>query len=372
MSFRKVHRWISLTVALIWLVQALTGTLSVFRWELDEQTVAGEVVPVKFAVLGAAVDKLETQPGTSVSSVWTSGTSANRFDVHYSVGSSDRVMRVDGLGRPLRDRSSDQLARQGAIWDSIHTIHTSLMAGDTGKWLIGISGLLLITNILLGLKLAWPKRRTFVKVMFRAPAGGPAARLYGWHRKVGLWFALPALLTVSAGVMMVFVAGVERVLKAEIPDPVVSSSGPGQGPVGFGSAVQVALETFPDASFSGASLPTHEAPWYRIRLRNAGELPRKWGTSVVYVAAADGRVLSTYDAARPVPGRAVVDTLYALHTGQMGGIFGRITVLVIGCLLLTLLALGLSLWWIRRRLAAAGSTEPRRRARSVAADSNPD
>ena len=45
MTFRQVHRWISLTVAAIWLVQAITGTLSVFRWEIDDWTVAGAHVP---------------------------------------------------------------------------------------------------------------------------------------------------------------------------------------------------------------------------------------------------------------------------------------------------------------------------------------
>ena len=372
MTVRQVHRWISLSVALIWLVQAATGTLNVFRWELDERTVAGEAVPVNFRALGAAVDRLAAAPGTSVSSVWTSGTGAGRFDIHYSVGDSGRVMRVDGRGRRLRDRSSDAAATDGAIWDSITSIHTSLMAGDAGKWLIGISGLLLLSNILLGLKLAWPKRRTLLKILFGWPAGGPAARLYGWHRKLGLWLAFPALLTVSAGVLMVFADGVERALGAGLPDPVAAATGPVQEPIGFGAAVGVALQAFPRATFSGASLPSEDAPWYRVRVRNAGELPRKWGTSVVYVAPGDGLVLGTYDAARPRAGRAILDTLYALHTGQAGGTLGRLIVLAIGMSLLALIGLGVPLWWTRRRLKAARSAEPRQRAHFEAAGPTPD
>lgn len=363
---RTVHRSLSLAVALIWLVQAITGTLSVFRWEIDDRTVAGAAVPLDVAALGKAVDKMDDAPDTSVSSVWTSGTSANRLDIHYSVGDAGRVARVDGLGRPLRDRSTEQLSSDGAYWDTIHTIHTSLMAGDAGKWLIGLSGILLITNIGLGLKLAWPKRGTLRKTLFGIPAGGGPARLYGWHRKLGLWFAIPALFTVTAGVMLVFVDGVERTLKAELSEPVVPPSANSGRVIGLSAALRVASDTFPDSSFSGVSLPGEDSPWYKVRVRNAGELPRKWGTTVIYVAASDGRVLGTYDAARPRAARAVIDTLYALHTGQAGGSAGRVVVLIIGLLLMGLIGLGMPLWWTRRRVKAARRRGRRPQARSDA------
>lgn len=348
MTFRKVHRWVSLTVAAIWLVQAVTGTLSVFRWEIDDATVAGAHVPVDFKAVGAKVDSLAATPKTVVSSVWTSGTSAGRFDVHYDRNDAYRIMRIDGQGRTLRDRSGDQLAAQGAIWDTITTVHTSIWLGDTGKWLIGISGLLLLTNIVLGLKLAWPKRGTWRKTLFGAPAGKTTAKIYGWHRKVGLWFAFPALFTVTAGVSMVFSDGLERNLHAELTEPTAPAAAATGAKLGFADAIGVALRTFPDASFSGVSLPDEEDPWYRIRLRNSGEVPRKWGTTVVWVSASDGRVLSAYNAGSPRPGRAFVDTLYAVHTGQIGGLFGRLIVLAIGFCLLTLITLGIPLWWKRR------------------------
>jgi uncharacterized iron-regulated membrane protein len=346
-TFRQVHRWVSLTVAAIWLVQAITGTLSVFRWEIDDWTVAGGHVPVDFAAVGAKVDGLAATPEASVSSIWTSGTAAGRFDVHYTIADQYRVMRIDGLGRTLRDRSGEQVAAQGAIWDTITSVHTSLKLGDLGEWLIGFSGLLLLSNIILGLKLAWPKRGTWRKTLLAKPAGGSAARIYGWHRKVGLWFAFPALLTVTAGVSMVFADALERGLAAEVGEPSLPPA-VGSGDIGFATAVETALSTYPKASFSGVSLPDEEEPWYRVRLRNSGEVPRKWGTTIVWVSSRDGAVLGTYNAAAPKAGRAVTDTMYALHTGQAGGLVGRILVLAIGLCLLTLIALGVPLWWKRR------------------------
>ena len=154
---------------------------------------------------------------------------------------------------------------------------------------------------------------------------------------------------------MVFADGLERGLGAEIQEPAPPRA-TGKSGIGFAAAIATALQTYPGASFSGVSLPDEEEPRYRVRLRNAGEVPRKWGTTIVWVGAQDGRVLGTYDAAAPRPGRAITDTMYALHTGQIGGLAGRLVVLAIGFCLLTLIALGLPLWWKRRavRRSAAG------------------
>ena len=347
MSFRQVHRWVSLTVAAIWIVQAITGTLSVFRWELDDWSLPKTSARVDYAAVGAKVDSLARAPNTTVSSVWTSGTHAGRFDVHYAIGDAARVMRIGGDGRVLRERSEDALTGDGAIWDTITNVHISLMQGDRGEWLIGISGILLLSNIVLGLKLAWPKRGTWRKTLLARPVGGTQARLYGWHRKVGLWLAFPALVSVTAGIGLAFADPLEVAFGAELPEPATAPSGPPH--VGFAEAVSIAHSRFPASTFSGVSLPAEDSPWYRIRLRNAGELPRSWGTTVVWVGASDGRVLQSYDAAAPRPGRAITDSFYAIHTGQAGYVVGRFLILTIGLWLLTMISLGIPLWWVRSR-----------------------
>jgi uncharacterized iron-regulated membrane protein len=355
MSLKRIHRYLSLAVAAIWLVQAVTGTLSVFRWEIDDATVAGDVVPVDWEKLGTRVDALAATPGTTVGSMWTSGSSANRFDVHHEVEGQGWVMRLDGQGQVLRLRSSEWVAAEGAVWDTITRIHTSLFAGDFGAWLIGISGILLVSNIILGLKLAWPARGTWTRSLFGRVPGKKTALLYGWHRKVGLWFAFPALVTVGAGTLMAFGGAVESALNAGLEDPPIPAAAPAGAGIGTGEALRIALARFPGSSFSGVSLPDEETPWYRVRIRATGEVPRKWGTTVVYVGRADGRVLSVYDATRPHPGRAVTDTLYPLHTGQIGGVVGRVIVFLLGCALMALVALGIPLWWKRRRPRAGSA-----------------
>lgn len=54
MSLRAVHRYLSLAVLAIWLVQAITGSLSVFRWELDDSSIRTASVPTDWDGLAGA------------------------------------------------------------------------------------------------------------------------------------------------------------------------------------------------------------------------------------------------------------------------------------------------------------------------------
>ena len=102
------------------------------------------------------------------------------------------------------------------------------------------------------------------------------------------------------------------------------------------------------AKLSGFSFPG-DAPYYRVRVRAPGEIRRLWGMTTIYIAADDGRVLGLYDARRlhSAP-RMLLDIIYPLHTGQIGGFFGRLIVLMLGLSLIAMIGLGVGLWWVRR------------------------
>lgn len=64
-KLRLLHKYLSLTVAALWLMQAVTGALLVFHWELDDWAVAGpqrHLHPVRF---GAFLESLQAAHNTS-------------------------------------------------------------------------------------------------------------------------------------------------------------------------------------------------------------------------------------------------------------------------------------------------------------------
>src|SRR5262245_60435004 len=116
---KKIHRYLGLLAGLFWIIQALTGLVLVFQWELDDAGLPGAPTTVDVRALGDRIQSVDRQLG-HVSSVWATGMAANRFDIYYEdrTGAS-RAMRVDGVGRVLRDRSEDTLFRDGALYGTL-------------------------------------------------------------------------------------------------------------------------------------------------------------------------------------------------------------------------------------------------------------
>lgn len=348
MPIKLIHRYLSLVFAALWLLQAATGVLIVFRWDIDDAGVAGAHRPFDADAVGARLDAMTAQPDISVSSMWSANGAANRFDVFYSDHGKDRTLRIDGQGKDLRDRSNEGLG-QGNIFDRLSDLHMALMLGDAGRWFIGLSGILLLTNLSLGLKMAWPRLGQWLKAL-RLPAGkAPVALIYGWHRMLGLWLVVPAMVTVIAGIILAYDDPIASLFKAGVPEPVAAP--PATTPVKPSVALKAGLAAFPGATVSGFSLPG-DNPWYRVRLHAKGEMPRIWGMTTVFVSAANGQVLSAYDARQAhAPARFLLDVAYPLHTGQIAGPAGRIVQLILGLWLMAMIGLGLSLWWTRRQMA---------------------
>ena len=100
-----------------------------------------------------------------------------------------------------------------------------------------------------------------------------------------------------------------------------------------------------------------QAPWFAVRVRQAHDLRRVFGTTIVYVSSRSGHVLGNYDA-RSMPLKTRLwDAVYACHTGEIGGIVGRCLVAIVGMWLSVMIGLGLSLWFLRRRVTSALRTD---------------
>lgn len=346
---QPIHRYLGLFAAVFWLVQAITGVALTFRWELDNAMLAGPSAPLNIAELGARIESIE-HAGGAVGSAWSMNMAASRFDLFYADGSGEeRVMRVDGAGATLRDRS-DATFTSDAFFDTLTSIHTSLLSGEIGSWVIGISGLLLLTHLILGVRLAVPRLKILRAVLFMKPAGGLRARLYAWHRRVGLWLSVPAIIVVCAGMLLVFEHGVGDLVGGEIPAPVVLASAiQTQARLPPAEAMRIALSHVPGSRLSALSMPTAGEPWYEIRLYEPGDMPRMWGKSTLYLSASDGHILSDNPAGSGSAGRTFVESLYPIHTGQIGGFAGRGALLVLGIWFVLMTVLGVRMWLAARR-----------------------
>ncbi|MFO1400006.1 MAG: PepSY-associated TM helix domain-containing protein [Steroidobacteraceae bacterium] len=349
MPLHRVHRYAGLAAGLLWCFQALLGVLLVFRWELDDAALRSPTVALDAAALATRIEAIERDQGR-VDSVWTSGSRLGRFDIYYAdAAGAGRTLRVDGAGHPLRDAADTSLVGNGGLYNTLSTLHQTLFAGAAGAWIIGLSGLLLVSNLAIGLRLAWPRARQWAMAMLARPTGAGYSRLAGWHRLLGLWLVVPAILIAGSGTLLAFKDTAERVLGAQRPEPDPALAG-GNGRRGTGPAavIDAALARYRGATLTALVMPGEGAPWYRVRLRTAQEEPRIWGTTTLYFSATDGRLLLAQPADTAKVGRRFIDALYPVHTGQIGGAALRAVAALTGAGLVAMFVLGFRAWRCRR------------------------
>jgi len=339
------HRWLGLAAALFWLVQAVTGMVIIFHWELRDLASSSIHRATDLPAIERRIASLNPSQGQSaVQSVWTTAGLPDRYDISFvDLRGSDATVTIAGDGTILRGADD-----QDDLLSKLVLVHHDLLAGEAGEWIVGISGLLLLSNLAMGLVIGWPRRGTWSMALRMRSNGPSAARLYSWHRALGLWLALPALLIVATGTMLRFGDGLKAYLGAEEPAPPVLPS-QGSGRVGFARAAAAGLAAIPGSTLTAVSFPSDGGTAYRVRVRAPGEIARAYGASLIFVDAASGRVSGVFPIAEARGGRVLMSALFPIHTGEAAGLPGRLFAILIGGWLVGMTTLGVLLWRARRR-----------------------
>jgi uncharacterized iron-regulated membrane protein len=341
-SILKLHRWLSLGAALFWLLQAVTGVLIVFHWEITDAGISFLHRPTDLAAIERRMDALVPRGG-KVASVWTAAGAPDRYNVYFEdAQGTSASARIAGDGTVLDQPKPDTQSLMGFLVGFHHEF-----LGTWGSWLISISGVLLCTNLILGIVAAWPRRGTWGRALRPALCGPAAPRLYSWHRALGLWVGIPALVIAATGTLLKFEDGVGELVGAEpVTMPAVAPTG---AQIGFATAARAGMEALPGSSLTQVAWPrTDDATW-RVRLRAPDELSRAYGSSYVLVDANNGQVRGIFPIAEASAANRFMAALFPIHTGEAGGLLSRILSVAIGLWLITMIIAGVLLWLKRRK-----------------------
>lgn len=339
--FVKLHRWLGLGAALFWLVQAVTGTMLSFHFELDDALISTESRPTDMAAVQERVRTLGPETGW----IWTTAGLADRYVVLYRDGEGVvRKARIDGGGAVLRDRPADDLT----FLELMRGIHIDLLAGKVGHWIMAVTGLLLVSNLIFGLVVAWPRGGTWRRALTPLKTAHPVARAYSLHRAVGLWVVLPALLLAGTGTLILFEHEIRDVVGAE--EVTLPANPPNGDGIGLAAAVRAGVAAIPGSRFVGTTFPSANDASYYLWVRAPGELYRGgYGGSLVVVDANDGGIRGTWPVTEATAAQTFVASFYPLHTGEAAGTVGRVLAMLTGMGLTYVLVYGVLLWLRRTR-----------------------
>lgn len=314
-AIRTLHAWAGTALAVLAVVFGLTGSVLVFEDDWIRATVPAARAEVNLdpARLGAALDRLElAEPGLTSVVLPGGAVGAHRL---YLTGEGFGYADADGV---VVDRW--QGAARAETW--IFDLHHELLAGHTGRLVVGSAGLAVALLLLTGLIVwipAW--RATGWRVWPRSSA---RRELIGSHRNLGLVFALPLLVFSLTGAAIVF-HGTTQSLLGGAPKPPTPAVG--HGDVDWTRALASAQARFPQATLRMAGWPSAPGKPVTIRLRQPSEWHPNGRTSVT-VDPATSQVVATSDANALPAGIRAYNAFYPLHASSVGGwVYDGVTVL---------------------------------------------
>ena len=341
----KIHRWLGVGAAIFWLIEALTGIFLGFHFEMTDAALSTAHRPTDPSAIEERIETIATAtPDSKVHWIWTTAGLPDRYVILFSeTEGTTRKAYIDGGGDILRNRPADEPPILGLLLN----IHINLLSGRVGHWILIITGALLFTNLITGLIASWPRKGQWHASLVPSSNGTGPAKLFSWHRAVGLWAVIPALLTAGTGTLILLEGPIRNMLNApEITFPVNPATGP---EIGYAAASNAAVNAIPGSRFVGTTLPTLEDATYYAWVRAPGELYRGgYGGSLVVVDANDATIRGAYPATDAKAAYAFIGSFYPLHTGEFAGLFGRVLVTIIGVWLAVTIVLGILLWWKRR------------------------
>jgi uncharacterized iron-regulated membrane protein len=350
-----VHQLAGILLGALITVIGLTGSLIVFRHELDGLLYPHltQVTPnpgqvgieeVARAARATLPDRrlhrllVPQEPGD----VWVAlmqGTSKNMTERYANVYVDPHSGRVLGVQPQAHNLLS--VAEQ---------IHTTLLAGAGGEIAVGTAGIALIVLGVSGL-LLWPGWRRWQTGVVLRRSTNPRIGHYDLHKLVGLLSAVLLVLTAASGAALVFFEPVAALLTAvtgELAEPEKVFSTPRGQPLPLDRLQATARTSLPGAqtiSIFPARQPTDPV---RFRMRFASEIQPN-GRSFVNLDAYSGAVLQVQSGLAEPFSAAFFSWAYSLHVGRYGGLITKVLYALAGLAPAVLFWTGFSLWLDRLR-----------------------
>jgi uncharacterized iron-regulated membrane protein len=247
----------------------------------------------------------------------------------------------------------------------LYDLHYTLLAGPTGRSVVGWSGVLLLVSLLTGLALWWPGPKRLKAALKPVLRKGPVRLTYDLHVLGGIYGLVVLLALAFTGMVLAL---------PEIARPLVAAASPlepgfrapaglvgeGEPPLSLDAALEIARQVFPDAELRWVETSGVQGRPISLRFYRAGEPGRRFARNQVWIDPGTGAILAVRDTRQDSAGDRFMDWMHPLHNGEAFGLAGRALAVVGGLLPAVLLVTGWLRW--RHKRAARQLTAVRRAA----------
>lgn len=337
----------------------LTGSLLVFYQEIDEYlnpallTVDPGSDDMPLSEIIAAAQRV-VPAEAKLARLYLPRHLQAAMKVRFSLPGASKDVLLDVMVNPFTSEVLGQREWGGYLMSFLYKLHYTLTLGDAGKTIMGVMGMLLMTSLLSGIYLWWPKlSRLFQALTFKRSANR-LRFIYDLHKTIGIYASIVLAAVTFSGVYMIFPQYVKPLVGIASPlteiVPAQSSAGVGavEKKLDIDEISKIANDLFPQAELQRIRFPVSVDGVYRVIMRQPGETRKTSGSTRLWINPYGGKVLAIQKPRTMSGGDTFINWMFPLHNGEVFGLPGRIIVFVAGLTLMTLYITGLMIWWRKR------------------------
>jgi uncharacterized iron-regulated membrane protein len=255
----------------------------------------------------------------------------------------------------------------------VRHLHRTLLIPEAGKYIVGLSSLVLVVLIITGLRLWIPKRWSNLKARLGVKKGASFKRKnYDWHNSLGFYFSpFIALIALTGAaitfnkfiILALFIVGFEEPQTVESLLGQHSEYRSNTPPLAIDSVVALGNAAVPGGIVEGISLPYDSVGTYGVNITAPG--PAETGDrSLLYYDQYSGqRVMSTHHDLAHI-GKLYLNWVTPMHYGTFGGLPTRLVALVSSLIVPILFVTGFIIWWgrwkKRKKITSSAETQPQK------------
>jgi uncharacterized iron-regulated membrane protein len=342
----KLHRWAGLAAGAFVLILAATGALLAFDGDID-RLLNPRLLTVAPGPSRASLDRVvESVRAAYPREVIT------RLALPQRPDDAIQVLLQSGLTAGVDPHSGAVLGIRDPDKSLVHFIlalHTTLLFGRAGRWIVGSLTALTLAMAVSGLILWWPRR------IWRLGAGRSWRRVnFDLHNLLGFYSAFFLVLVTVSGLIISFQEiTYPLILKLDSPaqPPALEpTAGPNGNHVTLDEAVRIADAALPGAKTTAVYPPLKRSVGIRVT-RKFPEDRRPMGRSSVAIDPSTGQVRQVVSGREAELGSRIVVMNRVLHVGELFGRPTRAVALLVCLMLAGQIFTGVLIWWRPGRLA---------------------
>jgi uncharacterized iron-regulated membrane protein len=345
-----VHRILGIIVGFFIVIIGLTGSILVFDKEINPvlHFYTHQVIPQgeRISLQQVALRINQQYPNSKLD--WLTIPAQTSEPYHALIKSLDKS-KSDIYINPYSGEILGIYPRDRPWMKIINQLHTHLLAGQFGGFVVGLCGVILLMLTVTGSILwnGWKKLSLGFKIRWRAKQH---ILNYDLHKVGGIFTALFLGLIATSGSLMVFEQPMKNLAywinhQSRMERP-VSTLEINTQPLSLDKFLEIATNSFPQGQPTIIYPPKDEKSVVQVRFKLPHEISHE-GKSFVFIDQYSGDVLRAENFFQ-TPGieqlKAWID---ALHTGSYGGLGMMVIYMVVGILSTALSMTGFVMWWGR-------------------------